>query len=133
MNIIERAKVLRALIEKAAESLSDAESLEATELFPKWEEGIHYEVGQRVRYKNVLYKVLQPHTSQENWTPIAAVSLFARVLIPDETVIPEWIQPDSTNPYMNGDKVTCDGKVWISIIDNNVWKPSVYGWEEVKA
>jgi hypothetical protein len=131
MTIIERAKALRTLIEKTAESLSDAESLEATELFPKWKEGSQYEVGQRVRYENRLYKVLQPHRSAIGWTPDYAASLYAKVLIPDENVIPEWEQPESTNPYMLGDKVNHKGATWESIIDNNVWEPSVYGWKEV--
>ena len=45
-------------------------------------------------------------------------------------MIPEWEQPDSTNPYMKGDKVTHGGKTWVSDIDNNVWEPGVYGWSE---
>ena len=43
----------------------------------------------------------------------------------------EDVQPDSTNPYAKGDKVTHNGKTWQSTTDNNVWEPGVYGWEEV--
>jgi hypothetical protein len=32
---------------------------------------------------------------------------------------------------MIGDKVTYEDKTYISIIDNNVWSPVIYGWEEV--
>lgn len=71
------------------------------------------------------------NTSQETWTPPYASSLFAKVLIPDTDTIPEWEQPESTNPYAKGDKVTHNGKTWQSITDNNVWEPGVYGWEEV--
>ena len=53
------------------------------------------------------------------------------MLIPDPTVVPEWEQPDSTNPYAKGDKVTHNGKTWVSDIDGNVWEPGVYGWTEV--
>jgi len=62
-----------------------------------------------------------------------APSLWTKVLIPDENVIPEWEQPDSTNPYMKGDKVMFDGKVYESTIDNNIWSPAAYpaGWAEV--
>ena len=64
---------------------------------------------------------------------MAAPSLWAKVLIPDENVIPEWEQPDSTNPYMIGDKVSFDGKVYESVIDNNIWSPAAYpaGWKEI--
>lgn len=81
----------------------------------------------------MLYKVLQDHTSQSNWTPTAAQSLFAKVLIPEPSVIPEWEQPSSTNPYMKGDKVRFEGKIYESLIDNNIWSPSAYpaGWKEV--
>ena len=58
-------------------------------------------------------------------------ALWAKVLIPDETVVPEWEQPDNTNPYSTGDKVTHNGKTWVSDVDNNVWEPGVYGWTEL--
>lgn len=132
MTLMELAIKLRPLIEKAAESLDDTDALEAVNLYPEWSgDSIPYVLGYRVRFNGLLYKVLQAHTSQPDWTPIAAPSLFAKVLIPDPTVIPEWEQPDSTNPYMKGDKVTYNGKTYESTIDNNVWSPETYGWIEV--
>jgi hypothetical protein len=110
---------------------TDDMALQVPNLYPAWKSEVNYEINDRVLYNNTLYKVLQSHISQETWTPIDAPSLFAKVLIPDENVIPEWEQPDSTNPYMMGDKVTYEGKIWVSIVDNNVWQPSVFGWEEV--
>lgn len=112
-------------------SATDEQALEAIALYPAWKSGVDYTAGDRVRYDSILYRVLQDHTSQADWTPDVAPSLFARVLIPDPEVIPEWVQPDSTNPYMAGDRVTHNGKLWESTIDNNVWEPGVYGWIEV--
>ena len=135
MTLIEKARELRALIEKAmteTASLTEAEAVAATCLYPKWSgDGVQYTAGQRVQDDGVLYTVLQAHTSQPDWKPANAPSLFAKVLIPDPTVIPEWEQPDSTNPYSKGDKVTHNGKTWVSDIDGNVWEPGVYGWTEV--
>lgn len=111
---------------------TDEMSLQVPNLYPVWKAEVDYKAGDRVLYNNILYKILQDHTSQETWTPDVAPSLFAKVLIPDEDIIPEWEQPDSTNPYMIGDKVTHNGKTWVSIVDNNVWEPSVYGWEEAQ-
>lgn len=111
-------------------SATDEQALSVPVLYPAWRSGVEYVTGQRVLRGGVLYKVLQDHTSQDDWTPDAAPSLFARVLIPDATAIPEWEQPDSTNPYMSGDKVSHNGSTWVSTIDNNVWEPGVYGWEE---
>lgn len=132
MSILARAKALRAQIENNATVMPDEEAVQFVELFPNWSpNGVSYATDTRVRYNGVLYRVLQDHVSQEEWTPTAAASLFAKVLIPDENVIPEWEQPDSTNPYMAGDTVTHNGKTWTSDVDNNVWEPGVYGWTEV--
>lgn len=100
--------------------------------FPEWSgDGVSYEAGRRVSYNLHVYKILQSHISQENWNPEDTPSLFAKVLIPDPTVIPEWEQPSSTNPYMKGDKVKHNGHTWICDIDNNVWEPGVYGWTAI--
>ena len=123
------AKAVIAALVTLRESATDAQALSAPVLYPAWRSGVAYVTGQRVLHGGVLYKVLQDHTSQDDWTPDAAPSLFARVLIPDATAIPEWEQPDSTNPYMSGDKVSHNGSTWVSTIDNNVWEPGVYGWE----
>lgn len=131
--LIDLAIKLRPYIEKAAANLDDVDALEAVQLFPKWEANIQYEKDDRVRYENILYRCLQPHNSQESWTPLAAASLWAKVLIPDENVIPEWEQPSSTNSYQIGDKVMFEGKVYECQIANNVWSPAAYpaGWKEI--
>lgn len=131
MSIISEARKLRAQFVKLREMATDEMSLQVPKLYPTWKVGVDYAAGDRILYEDVLYKVLQNHTSQETWTPIDAPSLFAKVLIPDEDIIPEWVQPDSTNAYMKGDKVTHNGKTWTSDIDNNVWEPGVYGWVEI--
>ena len=118
-----------------AETLSDAQALQVPMLFDEFDgNGVAYEVGKRVLYKGVLYKVIQAHTSQAGWNPIDAPSLFAKVI--NETIggsIPEFEQPGSTNPYMKGDKVIFNGKVYESLIDNNVYSPEAYpaGWKEI--
>lgn len=109
---------------------TDEMSLQVPNLYPAWKVGVSYSKDDRVLYNGALYKILLDHISQPDWAPDVAVSLFAKVLIPDANVVPEWEQPDSTNPYMIGDKVTHNGKTWVSTADNNVWEPGVYGWEE---
>ena len=135
MTLVEKARELRKILEKAmteAKSLTDAEVITATCLHPKWSgDSVQYTAGQRVQDDGILYTVLQAHTSQPDWKPADAPSLFAKVLIPDPTVVPEWEQPDSTNPYAKGDKVAHNGKTGVSDIDGNVWEPGVYGWTEV--
>lgn len=136
MGIVDKARQLRAVIEGLAVNLDDTAAIESLELFPNWKVGVQYTIGDRVRYEGVLYKVLQAHTSQAEWTPDVAVSLFAKVLNP-EGEIPVWEQPDSTNAYMTGDKVhypTIEDPIYESTIDNNVWSPEAYpqGWKLVE-
>ena len=131
MTLLELARKLRPYIEKVAASLSDEDALEAVNLFPTWsEEAEVYTKDMRVLYDGILYKCLQAHTSQAGWTPTAAPSLWAKVLIPDENEIPEWEQPESTNAYMVGEKVMFEGHIYESAINNNIWSPAAYpaGW-----
>ena len=128
------ASILVAQIQ--AQSLTDEQALSVQAIYPLWDgNNVNYKAGYKILYENILYKCLQAHTSQSDWTPTAAPSLWAKVLIPDETVIPEWEQPDSTNGYAAGDKVTHNGVTYESLVDNNVWEPGVTGteliWQEV--
>ena len=130
MTYIERARALRPYIEKAAISLTDEDALQAVELFPQWITGRAYAVDERLQYKNVLYRVVQAHTSQADWTPDITPALFVVVSL-DEW--PEFIQPTgSHDAYNKGDKVTFEGKHYISLIDGNVYSPAAYpaGWQE---
>ena len=108
-----------------------------TSLFEPWEPGQDYLTDNILSYGNRLYRVLQDHTSQIDWLPDETNSLYVDITtrqIGEETgEIQEWEQPDSTNPYMTGDKVIFEGKTYESTIDNNVWSPSDYpqGWKEV--
>lgn len=126
----EAQAIIDALV-KVRETITDEQALEVPAMYPAWRSGVAYVTGNRVLHNSVLYKVLQDHTSQEDWMPDVSPSLFAEVLIPDASVIPAWTQPDSTNTYAKGDKVTHDGCVWVSEYDNNSWEPGVYGWIEV--
>lgn len=124
---------IRSMLQLAAESLTDEQALQAPTLFERWAADEAYEVGKRLYYDGKLYKVLQAHTSQADWTPDTAVSLYVEVAPPG--VIPVWKQPTgSTDAYMIGDKVRYpdeNGIVYVSTVDNNTWQPSVYGWDEV--
>lgn len=126
----EEAKAFINSLVKLRGLATDEMSLQVPNLYPTWKENVEYAVGDRILHNEILYKVITAHTSQADWTPDVAPSLFAKVLIPDVDVIPEWEQPGSTNAYMIGDKVKYDDKYWISTIDHNVWKPSEYGWDE---
>ena len=125
----------REFIEKGATSLTDTEALEAVALFPAWAVGVAYAKDERVQYDGKLYKVVQAHTSQADWTPDAVPALFTEVAKPGE--IPVWKQPTGAqDAYNKGDKVWYpekDTTVYESLIDANTWSPEVYpqGWKTV--
>lgn len=137
---IERTRTLTAeevtalLIKQQINTLEvdDTTALRMVEFYPEWAAEQAYTAGYKVQHGGKLWRCLQAHTSQDGWEPDSAPSLWAKVLIPDENVVPEWEQPDSTNSYSVGDKVTHNGKTWVSDIDNNVWEPGVYGWTEIE-
>lgn len=125
----ELARKFRKFIEEMSKNATDEEALDNIVAFPKWQIGKQYEKDDRVRYNEILYKVLQAHTSSAEWTPDIAVSLYVKV---SEEEYPEWQQPQgSHDAYMSGDKVTHLEKHWISTLDYNTYEPSVYGWDEV--
>ena len=126
----EKLLKLRHAMEKGSSVLDDTEALEVPELFPSWEVGKAYAVGERMRYGEQLYKVVQAHTSQADWTPDITPALYTPVAEPGE--IPVWKQPTGVqDAYALGDKVhypTKDDPVYVSTINANVWEPPLY-WE----
>ena len=126
---LEAAKVIRAAMDAAAAALTDEEALKASAIYPAWSAEGAYAAGERVRHGGTLWKCLQAHTAQADWTPDGAPSLWAKVLVSDTGAPLPWEQPESTNPYMKGDRVTHGGRTWVSTVDHNVWEPGVYGWE----
>lgn len=135
MTLTEKARRLRAFIEKAAESLPDTDALEAVELFPAWAVGVEYAAAARARYDGKLYRCEQAHTSQAGWEPPATPALWTEVAEPG--TIPVWRQPTGAqDDYNTGDLVHYpaeDGPVYRCLIDGNVWSPADYpqGWEVV--
>ena len=123
-------QAVKNMLSTSVENLSDEEALQVAALYPTWasKAGEQVNVGERYWYDGNLYKVIQAHTIQEDWTPDVSTSLFTEVSIEEW---PDWIQPTGAqDAYMTGDKVTHNDKHWVSDVDNNVWEPSVYGWTE---
>lgn len=126
-------EAVKKMLKSSTEELSDEDALEVAALFPTWkqklEEKKEVPVGLRLWYDGKLYKVIQPHTPQEDWTPDITNSLYVEVSIAE---IPDWVQPISAETaYHLNDKVKHNNKQWISTEENNVWEPGVYGWREL--
>lgn len=116
-------------------NLPDDQAMEVADLYPDWVAMKAYAVDEIVKYgvnadgETQLYKVIQAHTSQEDWKPDVTTSLYKAIGFTDDGVS-IWTQPlGSTDAYMKGDVVSFEDQLWISTVDNNVWQPGVYGWE----
>lgn len=125
-------QAVKKMLASSTESLSDEDALSVAALYPTWisKVGEQVGVGERYWYDGKLYKVVQTHTVQSDWTPDVSASLFTEVTI-DEW--PEWKQPTgSHDAYMKGDKVTFENKHYVSLMDYNTYSPAAYpaGWEE---
>lgn len=118
----------------AIADVSDDTAAELAALFDEWQPDIDVIVGQRLQYGGKLYKVVQSHHTQEDWTPDKTPALFTEIAKPGE--IPVWRQPTGAqDAYQTGDKVhypTESDPVYVSDVDNNVWAPDVYGWHAVE-
>ena len=121
---------LVAYMKKSRKAVDDSTALIGMELYPVWAVGIAVEVGDRYQYNGKLYKCVQAHTTQADWTPDVTPALWVIVSLEEW---PEWIQPTGAHDaYAKGDKVTHNSKKWISDVDANVWEPGVYGWIETE-
>ena len=128
MSYYNNALIKANLIQTAINYLPDEEAETVTALFPDWEDGKAYAVGDRVKYNGLLYRCVQAHTSQADWTPDVVPALWVRTSTEEW---PEWVQPTGAHDaYNQGDKVSHNEKHWVSDIDANVYEPGVYGWTE---
>jgi len=137
MNKAQRAEQMLRALRMFTASLDDDAAQEISEVYEKWTYPVSYKVDDIRRYgKNgvgdsQLYRCVQAHISQSDWTPDVAVSLWSAIGI-SPSGYPQWSQPTGAHDAYNiGDIVSYNDTLWQSIVDGNVWTPGVYGWVEV--
>ena len=139
MNRLQIAEQFRKALQLFAASLSDEKAMEIASVYDEWVSGKAYEVGEFLRYgenqvgDSQLYKVVQAHTSQEDWTPDTTPSLYVPIGLTDDGY-PVWSRPTGAHDaYNEGDVVDYNGTLYKSIINGNVYSPDEYpqGWEVV--
>lgn len=136
------AEQIRFAVQEFAATLPEEKAMEIATVYPEWDGNGHaYAINDYCVYGEnqvgdpQLYRCLQAHTSQSDWTPDVSVSLFKAIGIADDD-IPIWSQPVGTeDAYMKGDNVhypDAEGDIYESLIDGNVWSPEAYpqGWEK---
>ena len=140
MNKLQMAEQFRKALQMFAASLDDEKALEVATIYDPWREGKTYAMGEFVTYGEnsvgdpQLYKVVQAHTSQADWTPDATPALFVAIGL-DDGGYPVWSQPTGAHDaYNKGDIVNYNGTLYESLIDGNTYSPDAYpaGWKEVQ-
>ena len=131
------AEQLRRAMQMFAAALPEEQALEISSVYPAWQPNKTYAAGDIISYgvnsvgDPQLYKVVQEHASQDEWTPDATPALYDAFGL-DESGYPVWTQPAGAHDaYSVGDIVNYNGTLYESLIDGNVWSPEAYpaGWE----
>lgn len=136
MTVIEQAEAIREAMDAAGATLTEEQAIECVRLYRPWEVGKAYTAGEYMTFgvNNVgdpqLYKVVQSHTSQEDWKPDITPALYDAIGL-DADGYPVWSQPTGAHDaYNKGDIVNYNGVLYESVIDGNVYSPEAYpaGW-----
>lgn len=141
MNKLQAAEQLRRALQMFAQTLTDDAAMEIATVYPAWKAGTAYTVDTIISYgvneveDPQLFRCVQAHTSQSDWTPDVAVSLWSAIGVAGDGV-PVWSQPTGAHDAYNiGDRVHYPGEndhVYESLIDGNIWSPEAYpaGWKK---
>lgn len=128
---MQKAEEIRKAINKFAENQTDETLIDNKAAFRLWNgNGLAVKAGEIYLYNDELYRVVQDHTTQNDWTPDKTPALYTKISVEE---FPQWVQPTGAHDaYKIGKKVSHNGKHWINTYDNNIYEPGVYGWEEIK-
>ena len=129
---MQEAKEYRKAIDTFAKNQSDKTLIDNKAAFEWWRPGIAAEKDKIYRFGDDLYRCIQPHTTQEDWTPDKVPALFVKISLEE---FPQWVQPTGAHDaYNKGDKVSDEGKHWISEMDGNIWKPGTVAgaWSKIE-
>lgn len=136
MTVMEQALVIREAMDVAGATLNDEQALVCVWLYKPWEIGKTYSANEFLVYgvngvgDPQLYKVVQAHASQAEWTPDTVPALYVPIGL-DNDGYPVWSQPTGAHDaYNKGDIVNYNGTLYESLIDGNVYSPEAYpaGW-----
>ena len=129
---MQEAQEIRKAIDVFAKNQTDETLIDNKAAFSLWRPGIAAEKDKIYRFGDDLYRCIQPHTTQEDWTPDKVPALFVKISLEE---YPQWRQPTGAHDaYNKGAKVSDEGKHWISEMDGNIWKPGTVAgaWSKIE-
>ena len=117
---------LRELMKPYIVEVDDEVAVTVPALFDPWEADIDVVAGERRFFGGFVWRCVQNHHTQADWTPDVTPALWVKVSLEEW---PEWVQPTGAHDaYAKDAKCSHGGNHWVSNVDNNVWEPGVYGW-----
>jgi hypothetical protein len=121
---------IKSVLRYTTDLLTEEEQVNFYSLYPAWKPNISVVEGEKYQHLGLLYKVVQSHNTQLDWEPQDVPALFVRVAAPEEIL--DWVQPTGAHDaYQTGEKVRFEGSIYESLIDANIWSPTVYGWVKI--
>lgn len=136
MNKLQMAEQFRKAVQMFVASLGDEQAMEVASVFPAYQAGKTYKANDMFTYgvngvgDPQLYRVVQEHTSQEDWNPASTLALYSSIGL-NASGYPVWSQPTGDHDAYNaGDVVDYNGTLYVSLIDGSTYSPDVYpaGW-----
>lgn len=137
MNRLQYAEQMRKALQIFAQTLTDDDAMSVATVYPEYVVGKAYKADEMFVYGTnavgdpQLYRVVQAHTSQADWTPNTTASLYTPIGL-NEKGYTIWSQPTGAHDaYNTGDIVDYNGTLYKSLVDGNVYAPDAYptGWE----
>lgn len=111
---------LVAAIKAMRETAEDQTAARAVELYPSWAVGLTVAVGDRLQHGGKLYKIIQAHTTQEDWTPDVAVSLCEVIDVEHSGTAEDPIPWAVNMQCYNGKYYTFDNVLYLCIRDSGI-------------
>ena len=126
---IELAEFIKGMLPTAPAEIAQ----DNVDWYRQWVKSEKLSIGDRrwslVNNEKLLYEVIN-NVGDNLYPPEQVPAIFKRVWTEE---CPEWVQPTGAHDaYAKSAKVKHNGKKWNSTVDNNVWEPGVYGWEEIE-
>lgn len=101
------------LLVEVRPNLSDNQALKYAEMYPLWSAGIAVSEGQRYQYNDRLYKVVQAHTTQADWTPDITPSMWTVIDEEHTGTIDDPIPAVANMEYTKGLYYIEDGIIYL--------------------
>lgn len=127
--MLQRAEQTRKALQMFTASLSDEQAMEIATLYDEWQANKKLVAGTILSFGTnsvgdpQLYRVVQNHTSQEDWLPNETPALYTVIGLTAEGYT-EWSQPTGAHDaYNQGDIVSYQNTLYISNIDGNTTVP----------